>query len=57
MRELGLFSLEKKRLQGDLIAAFQDVKGVYRKEGADSLVGSVVSGSKLKQGRLRLDIR
>ena len=62
LRELGLFSTEKGRLQGDLKAAFQYLKRVYKKE-KDRLLSRVCcgrtsgNGFKLKEGRLRLDIR
>ena len=62
LRELGLFNLETRRLQGDLTAAFQYLKGAYKQEGSqlfERVDNSRTRGNglKLKEGRLRLDVR
>jgi len=62
LRELGLFSLEKRRLQQDLIAAFQYLKGAHKKAGEGlftSTWSDRTSGNsfKLNEGRFRLEMR
>ncbi|GAB0181297.1 mitochondrial enolase superfamily member 1 [Grus japonensis] len=53
LRELGLFSLEKRRLRRDLIAAFQYLKRSTRKLLRDCLQGHGVTG----QGAMALSCR
>jgi len=61
-RELGWFSLKRRRFQGHLIAACQYVNEGYKKS-AEGLFTKAwgdrtrVSGFKLKEGRFALDIR
>jgi len=60
--ELGLFSLEKRRLQGDLTAAFRYLKGAYKKDEERLFTRACRdrtrgSSFKLREGKLRLDIR
>ena len=62
LREQGLFRVDKRRPQGNMIVAFQYLKGAYRKAGEGLFIRvfndrTRGNGFKLEQGRFRLDIR
>jgi len=64
LRELGLFILEKRMLQGDLVVTFQyfQYKRAYKKTGEGLFTRAFSDRTrgnpfKLKEGRFRLDMR
>ncbi|KAJ7405958.1 hypothetical protein BTVI_67144 [Pitangus sulphuratus] len=59
--ELYLFSLEKRRLRGDLIPAFHYLKGTYKKDGGGHVTRACNdrtrgNGFNVKEDRFRLEI-
>ena len=62
LRCLGMFSLEERRLRGDMIAVFKYLKGCHLEEGRELFQLAAEdrtrgNGLKLQAERFRLDIR
>jgi len=62
LREFRMFSLKKRKLQGDLIAAFQYIKETYKKDGETHFTRACSDRTRgnsfeLKDSRFRLHIR
>ncbi|PKU47477.1 hypothetical protein llap_2217 [Limosa lapponica baueri] len=54
LRELDLFSLERRRLRGDLIEAFQSLKRAYKKDGVELFTRASSDGTKDFQLQLNI---
>lgn len=59
---MGLFGLEKRRLQEGFIAAFQNLEEVYKNDGDNLFIKACCdrtkgNGFRLNTGRFRLDRR
>ena len=62
LKELGMFSLEKRRLKGDMIALFKYLKGCHSEEGQNPFSVNPEcrtrnNGLKLQEARFQLSIR
>jgi len=62
LRELGVFSPEKRKLQGELTAVCQCLKGAYKKAGEGLFTKACSNRTRnnsfrLKEGRLRFERR
>ncbi|GAB0208708.1 hypothetical protein GRJ2_003336500 [Grus japonensis] len=62
LKELGLFSLEKRRLRGNLVTIFQYLKGGYKEDGDSLFTKNHMektrgNGYQLHGERFLLDIR
>ncbi|KAF7242764.1 Protein O-mannosyl-transferase TMTC1, partial [Varanus komodoensis] len=55
LRELGVFSLEKKRLRGDMISLYKYLKGCHKEEGQDIFL--LMPDWRTWNNQVRLDIR